>query len=324
MANTEVYSFTQKVKEEIVDNDYPSLARLKALLSAYIRINGKIVLSEGKERILLTTTNGKIARFMYLNISKVFSADCHMLYEKKKRFSQMQTDYLLYVNDKVEEILSDLDLDPLEEKISKNIAYNDDTICGFLAGSFLASGSINSPTTSNYHLEIVVNDENFAKWFLKLLQRFKGAPLEAKVITRRNKFVIYFKKSEQISNFLIVIGAVSSCLEFENIRVDRDVVNSANRLTNFDVANMKRTVESGQNQIKKIQVIDQYLGIENISNERAKMLCKLRLEHESASMSELATLLGEELDKSVSRSTIYNLFKYLDSLYERITIHGGD
>ncbi len=324
MANSEVYSFTQKVKEEIVDNEYLSLPRLKALLSAYIRINGKIVLSEGKERILLTTTNGKTARFMYLNISEVFGADCHMLYEKKKRFSQMQTEYLLYVNDKVEEILSDLDLDPLEGKISKNIAYNDDTICGFLAGSFLASGSINSPATSNYHLEIVVNDENFAKWFIKLLQRFKGAPLEAKVITRRNKYVIYFKKSEQISNFLIVIGAVSSCLEFENIRVDRDVVNSANRLTNFDVANMKRTVESGQNQIKKIQVIDQYLGIDNIANERAKMLCQLRLEHESASMSELATLLGEELDKHVSRSTIYNLFKYVDSLYERIVGHANE
>ncbi len=319
MEQKEAYSFTQKVKEEIVSNEYESLPRLKALLSAYIRINGEIVFSNGSESILLRTINGKIARFIYETTSSLYNADCHMVYEKRRRFGEIRTNYLLYIRDKVEEILMDLEVNPLEGKIPHDIVYNDDTICGYLAGAFLASGSINSPETSNYHLEIVVEEENYAKWFIKLLSKFKGANLEAKITTRRGKYVIYFKKSAQISDFLIVIGAVSSCMDFENIRVDRDMFNSTNRLTNFDVANMKRTVESGLEQIKQIQEIDRQIGIDNLSNERAKMLCHLRLEHESASMSELATLLGEQLDKNVSRSTIYNLFRYITSVYERIT-----
>jgi hypothetical protein len=39
-----------------------------------------------------------------------------------------------------DEIIEDLDIEFLEGKISKNIVFNDDTISGYLAGCFLASG----------------------------------------------------------------------------------------------------------------------------------------------------------------------------------------
>ncbi|MCD8204539.1 MAG: DNA-binding protein WhiA [Coprobacillus sp.] len=314
----DVYTFTQKVKEEIVSNTYESLPRLKALLSAFIRINGKIVISSEEEKILLTTLNGKIARFIYTNISGVFNAKCHMVYEKFEHFSKNQTRYLIYVDEKAEEILSDLNVDLLEEKISNDIVYNDDTICGYLAGSFLASGSINDPVTSNYHLEIVVNDQNYAKWFLKLLSKFKGAYMEAKVTTRRGKYVIYFKKSEMISDFLIVIGAVQSCMDFENFRVNRDYVNSKNRVTNFDNANMKRCLDSSASQVEKIKFIEEKLGLDNITNEKLALLCSLRLEYDSASMSELAKIMSERLGHEVSRSSINHLFRSMNELYERL------
>ena len=104
-------------------------------------------------------------------------------------------------------------------------------------GAFLAAGSVNSPETSNYHLEISLNSENYAKWLSKLFARYKNSNIEPKIIKRRDKYVIYFKKSDQISNFLIIIGAVSSCLEFEDVRANRDLINNANRLTNMDTAN---------------------------------------------------------------------------------------
>ncbi len=318
MPTESVYSFTQQVKDEIATNEYESTARLKALLSAFIHISGELVISSEGEIVVLRSTNGKTARFLYETIQNLYDIDCHMVYEKSKRFGKLVTIYLLQISEKVDEILADLQVDLLERKISKDIAYNDDTICGYLAGSFLASGSVNSPNTSNYHLEIVVNDENFAKWFLKLLSKFKGVNLSAKVIERRGKYVIYFKKSEQISNFLIVIGAVSSCLEFENVRVDRDLFNSTNRLTNFDVANMKKSMETGANQVKEIQLIDKELGINLISNEKMQCLCRLRLDNESASLSDLAKLMSEELDINISRSTVSKLFKKIHELYLRL------
>ncbi|MCD8195362.1 MAG: DNA-binding protein WhiA [Coprobacillus sp.] len=315
----ENYSFTQKVKDEIATNTYESIPRVKALLSAFVHISGELVITSNGQMVLLKTTNGKTARFLYEQFTSLYHIDCHMVYEKRKSFGKLQTVYQLQITEKVDEILSDLQVDLLERKISRDIAYNDDTICGYLAGSFLASGSVNSPSTSNYHLEIVVNDENFAKWFLKLLSKFKGANLSAKVIERRGKFVIYFKKSEQISNFLIVVGAVSSCLEFEDVRVDRDLFNSTNRLTNFDVANMKKSMETGAIQLHEIELIDKELGINNISNEKVRLLCQLRQENETASMSDLAKLMSEKLDINVSRSTISKLFKKIHDLYTRLS-----
>ena len=85
---------------------------------------------------------------------------------------------------------------------------NDDTISGYLAGAFLASGSVNSPSTSNYHLEIALNSENYAKWLSKLFGKYKNGDIEPKITFRRDRYVIYFKKSDQIANFLIMIGAV--------------------------------------------------------------------------------------------------------------------
>ena len=194
---------------------------------------------------------------------------------------------------------------------------NDDTISGYLAGAFLASGSVNSPTTSNYHLEIALNSENYAKWLSKLFSKYKNSDIEPKIVKRREQFVIYFKKSDQISNFLIMIGAVSSCLEFEDARMNRDLVNSQNRLTNMDTANMKKIYETGLRQVEEIKLIDKVVGIENIENNKIRLLCSLRLENESASLVDLAELMSEKLGKDITKSNINHLFRSIHEMYLR-------
>ena len=214
-------SFTQKVKEELCSNEYPSQDRLKALLAAYIRITGHLVLKDKKTIISFQTENGKIAKFIYQAIVDIYQAPVRFVFKKKSRFSKNMV-YQTVVEEKGDEILEDLEISFLEEKISKNIVKNDDAISGYLAGAFLASGSINSPQSSNYHLEIVLNSENFAKWFVKLFIRYKNTQIAPKIVKRRENYVVYLKKSDKIVDFLILIGAVSSCMEFENIRISRD------------------------------------------------------------------------------------------------------
>ena len=196
---------------------------------------------------------------------------------------------------------------------------NDDTISGYLAGAFLASGSINSPHTSNYHLEIALNSENFAKWLSKLFSKYQNSDIEPKIVKRREQFVIYFKKSDQISNFLIMIGAVECCLEFEEVRANRDIVNSTNRILNMDTANMKRIYETGSRQKKEIELIDERLGIKNLKNKKMTALCQLRLENESASLSDLADLLSQKLNKNITKSNINHMFRALHELYLRLS-----
>ena len=309
-------SFTREVKEELCSNEYPSQDRLRALLAAYIRINGSLVFRDKKSYLSLSSENAKISAFIYKMLNDIYKSDARLIYETKTNLGKNRI-YRIEIQEASETILEDLDISFLEGKISKNIVRNDDTISGYLAGAFLASGSVNSPSTSNYHLEIALNSENYAKWLSKLFSKYHNSDIEPKITKRREQFVIYFKKSDQISNFLIMIGAVTSCLEFEEARMNRDLVNSANRLTNMDTANMKKIYETGLRQVEEIKVIDKALGIENITNAKVRLLCSLRLENESASLADLADLMSERLGKDITKSNIKHLFRSIPEMYLR-------
>lgn len=309
-------SFTSQVKEELVANIYDSNDRLRALLSAYIRINGSLIFRNKKTLLQLNTENAKIGKFIYKNINDIYQCNAELIVKEKKSFTKSKS-YLIEIDESSETIMDDLEISFLEGKISKNIVRNDDTISGYLAGAFLAAGSVNSPVTSNYHLEISLNSENYAKWLSKLFGKYKNSNIEPKITIRRDQAVLYFKKSDQISNFLIMIGAVSSCLEFEDVRANRDLMNNANRLTNMDTANMKRTIETGLRQVEEIKVIDHWLGVDNISNIKEKVLCQLRLENESASLQELADLMSERFKKTITKSNVNHLFRAIHERYLR-------
>jgi len=311
-------SFSQQVKEELTSNQYENVAKLKALLAAYIRITATIVFINKTTYLYISSENAKTIKFIYEKLTSLYKAEIHLITNKGNK---RKAKYQIEIVSNVDEIIDDLKIDFLDGKISRETVYNDQTISGYLAGSFLSSGSVNSPHSSDYHLELAFTNENYCKWVGKLFNRFRGYQLEPKKTIRRNKYVIYFKRSDQISNFLVLIGAVHSCMEFENVRVDRDFMNTTNRLSNFDTANMERTIKTAKKQIEEITYIQEVLGLNAISNRKAELLCELRLEHESASMEDLAKLMSEILGKEITKSNINHLFRNIHALYLRI---GGD
>ena len=310
-------TFARQVKEELVSSVFYSKERLIALLSAYIRINGVISFFNKKTQIQLKSDNAKIIKFIYSSLKDNFKDyEITLDYYKKSNRSKNMT-YRLYIKD-ADNLLEELSVSYFEGKISKEIVYNDETISGYLAGAFLASGSINSPETSNYHLEISTVSENYAKWLSKLFSKYHKIEMSPKISKRRDKYIIYFKKSDQISNFLIIIGATSSCMEFEDARAYRDYSNNANRLMNLDVANMSKTTIIAQRQIKEIKYIDDVLGIHNFHNPKKELLCYFRLDNDSLSMSELADKLSEELGQKVTKSNVNHLFRDIHALYVKL------
>ena len=311
-------SFTCHVKEELVNLSCDNKKRLKSLLAAFIRINATLSICNKQTIVILTTENAKIAKFLYQSIFDVYQYKSELSIRNKSNLSKGRY-CRLSLGEASHHIINDLDIDFLETKISKKLVANDETISSYLAGAFLASGSVNSPHTSNYHLEICLNNENYAKWMLHLFSRYKGANVAPKIAKRRDKFIIYLKKSDQIAEFLIMTGAVSSCMEFENVRLSRDVTNSTNRMFNSDAANMKKTYETAKRQIDEIQYINRCLGIENIEDEKMKILCQLRLENETASLLELSLLMSEKTGKSISKSNINHLFRKIHGYYQKIS-----
>lgn len=308
-------SFTRKVKEEIVTKPF-SEERLRSLISAFIKVNGRMEIKNRHVAILLQTENAKIAKFIYLIIQRIYGINVRFSYGKTMKFKK-RTTFNVIIDQEAEYILGDLEISFLEGKIAKNIVCNDDMIGGYLAGAFLAAGSVNSPKSSNYHFEISLNDDNYAKWFLKLIEKYKGGSFNPKVIKRRDQFVIYLKKSDQIADFLILMGATEASLEFENVRIDREFANIGNRLQNLDTANYAKTMRSSNSQLDDIRLIDRILGIKNLSKEKQRLLAELRLQNEDATMEELADLMSSRQGKTITKSNINHLFRALGVLAKR-------
>ena len=304
-------SFTKTVKDEIISSDLGSIEKKKAFLSAYTKINASVVFRNKQSVLLLNFTDAKVAKFLYSLLLEVYKCDAHLSYLNKNKTRH----YIIEVDKDVDDIIDDLGVSFLEGKISKEVVYDDDTIAGYLAGVFLSSGSVNSPETSNYHLEMSFANENYAKWLLHLFPKYTHTNISPKLIKRREKYVIYIKKSDQIADFLLLIGAVSACMDFENVRIDRDFVNNANRLTNLDTANMSKTVKSGKRQQEEIKfLIDKY-GLENLGNQKVQLVIKYRLEMMSAPLEEIASLVSVDLNTHVSKSNINHIFRKLHERY---------
>lgn len=313
-------SFTSQVKEEIASHFFDGV-RLRALLTSFIKINGKLAIQDGQTRIILQTENAKIAKFIFLALQSRYNVSPRFAYRHNMNLKKNIV-YHIIVDNKVEEILEDLEILSYEGN-TKSFVRSEDSLAGFITGAFLASGSVNNPESSNYHLEISTSDEELANYILNILKRVKIIQFNPKVIKRRSQHVIYLKKSEQIANFLIYISAPNSCLEFEDVRINRDYYNNDNRVQICVDANMQRTTDAAKKQSQDIKLIDEKIGIKNIPNLKMKILMNLRLEYDAASMSDLAQLMSEQLEKPISKSAVNHLFRAIKELADKLR-YGGN
>lgn len=310
----EEISFTMFIKNELSSLEFDSI-RQRALLSAFTKINGKLVIVDNESKIILHTESSKIAKFLFLNFHIRYKISPRFAYLKKMNFNKNIV-YQVILEQKIDEILQDLELFNYE-KNTKTFVRSDESIRGFLCGAFLATGSVNSPRSSNYHLEISTTDEDFAQYINTVFSRVKTINLESKLIKRKNRYVVYLKKSNQIVDFLAYIGSNEGILIYERERVIRDYENNDNRMQICENANMFRKIRSAEKQIEDIKCIDKVLGIKNITNAKCRLLAELRLQYEEASMVEIANLMSERLDKTISKSSVNHMFRSLKQMADK-------
>ena len=317
----EIISFTNEIKNEITANINLDTEMKRSLLAAFIRVNGTIKFKNKNEYLILRTENAKVAKFIYSLIKDLYEDVVVSFSFRKTMKFYKATEYLVNIINGGTTIFSSLDINLLESKINQELINKEDKIRGFLIGLFLACGSCNSPKTSNYHFEFYVSDENLAKNILKIINKIKSSQFDFKLTKRRNNFVIYLKKSDQISGFLAFLDASTCCIKFEDVRVSRDYSNINNRLIICDQYNYKKSIDKANVQIEQIKLIDKHLGIDNIINEKVQLLCKLRLKDPEASYADLSSMMSEELNVPVSKSNIGHLFRKIENmakLYEKL------
>ena len=140
-----------------------------------------------------------------------------------------------------------------------------------------------------------------------------GFDLHAKIIKRKKDYVVYMKESESIVDFLNIIGAHVALMEFENVRILKEMRSNANRIVNCDTANLEKTVGAAGKYIEAINKIINKSGIRNLP-ENLIETAVLRLDNPDLSLEEL----GEIHSPSVSKSCVYHRLKKIIQIAEEL------
>lgn len=172
--------------------------------------------------------------------------------------------------------------------VSKSCCFS-----AFLRGAFLACGALTDPK-KDYHLEFSVPNEEMCDRFIALLA-LKG--YNAGKTARKNEMLVYFKDANVIEQMLLEIGAKQAYFDFSEIRALHDFRNKAQRVTNCECGNLKKTIAAAGDQLQAIKKISETDGLDSLPEE-LRELAKLRLENPEMSLLELGNALSRPLTKS--------------------------
>jgi hypothetical protein len=301
-------TYTTRIKEEIAKNDINDSEKI-CELSGFIRFAAVI-----KDNISITLENASITRRIYKHIKEIFNIQPRIIIRNQKRFRIKQI-YILEINEKVEYILNFLNVTENKKKIlpTEYFLTNKEEKIAYLQGVFLASGTINDPASSGYHLEIVTDMNREAIYITNL---FKDIGIIAKHIKRNSKYMIYIKNAEVISEIIRMFKATTSYFYFEDIRIYRDHKNMVNRLNNCEIANQEKTINTGLKQLDEIKYLKEN-DLYNLLEDTTKIILDYREKYPETSLKELADIISLETDYTIGKSGVNHHFIKVRNLIKK-------
>lgn len=185
-------------------------------------------------------------------------------------------------------------------------------------GAFLAHGSITEPGRSSA-LEITCPGPEAA---LALVGAARRLGIQAKAREVRGVDRVVLRDGDAIGAVLTRLGAHDAVLAWEERRMRREVRATANRLANFDDANLRRSARAAVAAGARVERALEILGDEVPEHLRAAGL--LRLQHKQASLEELGQLADPPLTKDAVAGRIRRLLAMADKRAEELGVEGTE
>ncbi|VEU75166.1 Uncharacterized protein conserved in bacteria [Mycoplasmopsis maculosa] len=267
-------SFTKEIKNEILNKNFSSK-------DSYSFLRGYIY----SKAIILNN-------FIKLQINDIYTKNTIIKLLKKNLISFLESGSTIKINR--------LDFDMVEDFSNPSL---------FFQGVFVGGGTISDLNKSSYHLQLSSNYEAYVDLMIKKLNDYD---FNFSKIKHRNKFLIYIKKHEKISEFLNAIMAINSYFTFVDKQINRDYENNLNRINNIDVSNIKKFVSANIRHVNNIKKMYES-KLENIFNINQLNFYNLLLEHQDESLSTLVQIYNEKYDKNITKSGVYHWLEKLNN-----------
>ncbi len=305
-------SYAEEVKNEAARYHEDDVQCQQVELAALLYMGGSILLGSGQTvGFSFSTANNAVARRLLSMWKQCFDVVPTVMVRRGQKLRKKNI-YTLRVlpSKEAKHALEQLGVFPVSEGLRHIDLQSSASKRALLRGAFLGGGSVNQPK-GDYHLELVTGNISFAELLLRTIRQFK---IGAKLTDRKGDYLVYIKDGNGITAFLQRIGAVKSYLEFENVRVVKEMRNNVNRIVNCETANLQKTVEAAVRQVQHIETIQKYYGLEQLPI-KLKEAALLRLQYPEAPLGELA----ETLHGSLSKSGLNHRFRKLAELAEELS-----
>lgn len=294
-------SFSSKVKGEV--GRYTQLSKSEALaeISAIMKVGGTLGFSGKGLSFKITTENPASARVVFTLLKEYLNIHSKLMVKKSTSLKKNNI-YMVVISEemgvrdllKQTGILKESDgIMNLDYGIDEEMIKGEAERKAYIRGAFLGGGSVSNPEKT-YHLEFVTHSEEYAISLSKVINKFK---LKSKVIQRKNSYIVYLKEADQIVDLLNIIGAYSSLLELENIRIMKEMRNNVNRLVNCETANLSKTVNAAVRQVESIKLIQSQIGLKRLP-KNLREIAELRLNYPDESLKDLGAMLDPPVGKS--------------------------
>ena len=292
-------SFSSEIKEEL-SGQIPTarhcqLAEIAAILSFCSRVTEE---ENGSFGLRMHTENLAVARKYFTLLKKTFNIRLDVMVRQNKSIRGGRSF----------EVVSYGDLSAVHHVLIQNLCCKR----AFIRGAFLASGSVSDPE-KGYHFEIVCNSLEKANQLCDMIGSFG---IEARVTMRKKNHIVYIKEGAQIVDMLNIMEAHVALMNFENIRILKEMRNSVNRQVNCETANLNKTVSAAVKQIEDIQYIKATIGFDQLP-EGLTEIAELRLEQPQATLKEL----GQMLTPCVGKSGVNHRLRKLSLIAEELREH---
>lgn len=296
-------SFSSQVKNELVKIEYESYCCKKSLLYGMTLFSKEF----SYRGCMFQTENENIVMLYKRLLKELCNIDTDI------SVSPSGKNYSIVVEDKAiaTKIFTFFGHDKSDTNLKVNFSNFQCSRCqnAFLAGAFLSCGTVSSPE-KDYHLEFIVPFLNLTKSFITFLQEME---LNPKLTNRKGYNIIYFKVSEQIEDCLYMMGASVAMFDMMNVKIVKEIRNSANRKANCETANIEKMVRAASPQIAAILKIKDKRGLSSLP-EPLEQMALIRLENPDSSLQELAEMFDPPLSKSGANHRLKRLVEIAKEL----------
>ncbi len=315
-------ALTQQVKAELATVVAAKPCDRKAEAIAMLRFAGSLHLQAGRLTVEAELDTGAAARRLRTIVAEVYGLSSDLLVVNASGLRR-STRYVVRVAKDGEALARQTGLVDHRGRPVRGLppALVGGAVCDAVAawrGAFLAHGSLTEPGRS-MSMEVTCPGSEAALALVGAARRL-GVSAKARDVRGVDRVVI--RDGDAIAAMLARLGAHQTMLTWEERRIRREVRATANRLANFDDANLRRSAKAAVAAGARVQRALEILGDDVPEHLRSAGL--LRLAHKQASLEELGAKHDPPLTKDAVAGRIRRLLGTADRKAAELGIPGTD